>query len=254
MQQRNNRHHAHLSRAETEANVGNNQHQRYQKRQDRRFNNALTPACLNGRNGKVGRGKSQFIGYIGNSSVSLGGIGCGKTNQEAILTIGAGSLNNRIRLTRLLKRIANFIGSCTRRLVDRNAGAANKLGTKVKAAHAAYYKRCHNAARCNNKQHLASTHERNVALDKAANHLLSRGLRFVFHQLFRTTNCIHAVAYVPEIGVLFNSARSHQTNERRLENKHHNNVTENTQGKRHTKAFNRGTCQEEQRQRGNKRY
>ena len=170
------------------------------------------------------------------------------------MAVRAGRLHNGVFLTSSRECIAHLIGGSARRLVDRDGRAAHKFGTEVQTAHAANHQRHSNAACRNDKQHLASAQERNITLDKAADNLLSRRLRFVFHQLLRATNGVQAVMDVPEIGVLRNGARRHQANERCLEDEHHNDVAENTQRQRHAEALDRRAGQEEQRQRGHKRY
>ena len=170
------------------------------------------------------------------------------------MAVRAGRLHNGVFLTSSRERIAHLISSSARRLVDGDGRAAYEFSTEVQSAHAANHQRHGNAACRNDKQHLASAQERNIALDEAADNLLSRRLCFVFHQLLRAANSVQAVMNIPEIGMLRNSARRHQANERRLEDEHHDDVAENTQRQRHAEALNRCAGQEEQCQSRHKRY
>ena len=128
---------------------------------------------------------------------------------------------------------------------------ADELDAEVHTAHADDNGDKHHRAAGHGEEDLLKPQKVDVELDEAAAHVLAgSGL---FHAL-EVRHSLDAVLHAPELGVLRDELRGEKADERRLEQKHHDDVAHDTQSKRHAEALDRGTRQEEQRERGDERH
>ena len=216
---------------------------------------------------------------VGGSRSSLR-IGGGGTNQEAILAVGEGGLDNRIGLARVAERSAHVVESQAAGVVERNGRAADELDAELQAAHANHNERQHDEHGRNGKQDLPVAQEIDVMLDETALHvanaleqrrgsvataLLHHALGLVAVKSLADLGLAGADAFdggkvgvnlcgnlavldIPERRMRGDGARRKQANKRSLEQQHHDDVAHDAQGKGKTEALNGSGCEEEQAQ------
>ena len=251
MQQRHDRCHAHLRIAEANRDVGDDQQQRDEERNRRRLDDACAPVrAYRGDLEAVG-GPAEGVRHLVRRRRRIFSGSRGGANKEARLAVSRRGLDDRVGLARIAERVANLLSRHVARAVEGHRRAADELDAEVHAAHSDDDGDKHHRAAGRGEEDLLKPQKVDVELDEAAAHVLAgRGL---LHAL-EVRHSLDAVLHAPELGVLRNELRGEKTNERRLEQKHHDDVAHNAQSKRHAEALDRGARQEEQRERGDERH
>ena len=175
----------------------------------------------------------------------------GHASKNARIAIGVRGLQHGIAHARVVERVTHLLDGGVASAVERDRRATDELNAELQAAHANNHSDEHHGDSGGGKEVLLQAQHVDIKLDEAAAHVFAA---FGLLLALEIRRGIFAVAHAPEAGMFRDAARREQTNNRRLEQQHHRDVAQNAERKRKAEALDRCARQEEQRERGNKRY
>ena len=160
-------------------------------------------------------------------------------------------MQHGIAHARVVEGVTHLLDGGVASAVERDRRAADELNAELQAAHANNHSDEHHGNSSGAQEVLLQAQHVDIELDEAAAHVFAA---FGLLLALEIRRGIFAVAHSPEAGVLRDAARRKQANDRRLEQQHHRDVAQNAKRERKAEALDRCAGQEEQRERGNKRY
>ena len=194
---------------------------------------------------------AELVGHLIRDMRRVFGRSGGHASKNARIAIGVRGLQYRIAHARVVERVAHLLDGGVAGTVERNRRAADEFNAELQAAHANNHSDEHHGDSSGAQEVLLQAQHVDIELDEAAVHVFAAFDPFLALEIRRS---VFAVAHAPEAGMLRDAARREQANNRCLEQQHHRNVAQNAKRERKAEALDRCAGQEEQRERGNKRY
>ena len=115
----------------------------------------------------VGR-KPQLARNLARAGGGVLGARGGGANEEALLAVGGGGLDDRVGFARVLERSAHLLDAHLAGVMERDGGASDELDAEVEPAYAHHGEARHHEDRRDGEKHLAVAEEVDVMFDEAA--------------------------------------------------------------------------------------